>query len=89
VNVLENIPQAAPDPEKLLPCGARELPRRGWAVDFERLYQMHRRRVSRLCWRMVWDKSDAEDLTQEVFIQLFRKIETFRGEAALRKLPTG
>jgi RNA polymerase sigma-70 factor (ECF subfamily) len=31
---------------------------------------------------MVWDKADAEDLTQEVFIQLFRKIDSFRGESA-------
>jgi RNA polymerase sigma-70 factor, ECF subfamily len=82
VNVLENNPQAAPNPERLLPCGARELPRRGGAVDFERLYQMHSQRVSRLCRRMVWDKSDAEDLTQEVFIQLLRKIDSFRGESA-------
>jgi RNA polymerase sigma-70 factor (ECF subfamily) len=31
---------------------------------------------------MLWDKSDAEDATQEVFIRLFRKIDTFRGESA-------
>jgi RNA polymerase sigma-70 factor (ECF subfamily) len=31
---------------------------------------------------MLWDKSDAEDVTQEVFMQLFRKIDTFRGESA-------
>jgi len=72
----------APNPEKLLPCGAREVPRAGGAVDFERLYQMHSRRVYRLCRRMAWDKADAEDLTQEVFLQLFRKIDTFRGESA-------
>jgi RNA polymerase sigma-70 factor (ECF subfamily) len=35
-----------------------------------------------LCWHIVRDQADAEDLTQEVFIQLFRKIDTFRGEAA-------
>jgi RNA polymerase sigma-70 factor (ECF subfamily) len=51
-------------------------------VDFERLYETHARRVYRLCWQMVRDDAEAEDLTQEVFIQLFRKIHTFRGEAA-------
>jgi len=80
--VVENNPQTAPNPEKLLRCGTREVPRSGGAVDFERLYQMHGRRVYRLCCRMVWDKADAEDLTQEVFIQLLRKIDTFRGESA-------
>jgi len=82
VNVVENNPQTAPNSEKLSRCGAREVPRSGGAVDFERLYQMHGRRVYRLCWKMVWDKADAEDLTQEVFIQLLRKIDTFRGESA-------
>ncbi len=80
--MLEDNPQSAPNPEELLRCGAREIPRSGGAVDFERLYQMHARRVYRLCWHMLWDKSDAEDVTQEVFIHLFRKIDTFRGESA-------
>jgi RNA polymerase sigma-70 factor (ECF subfamily) len=31
---------------------------------------------------MLWDKSDVEDMTQEVFVQLIRKIGTFRGESA-------
>jgi RNA polymerase sigma-70 factor (ECF subfamily) len=31
---------------------------------------------------MVSDRSEAEDLTQDVFLQLFRKISTFRGESA-------
>ncbi|MFZ0959676.1 MAG: RNA polymerase sigma factor [Terriglobia bacterium] len=63
-------------------CSTRDIPRSGGAVDFERLYQMHSRRVFRVCSRMLWDKSDAEDVTQEVFIQLLRKIDSFRGESA-------
>ncbi len=39
-------------------------------------------RFTRSALRMVGDPSDAEDLTQEVFLQLFRKINTFRGESA-------
>jgi RNA polymerase sigma-70 factor (ECF subfamily) len=49
---------------------------------FEALYAMHRRRVYSLCLRMVNNVGEAEDLAQEVFMQLFRKISTFRGESA-------
>ena len=54
----------------------------GNAVAFEFLYQLHGRRVYALCLRMVGNPSDAEDLMQEAFLQLFRKIGTFRGESA-------
>jgi RNA polymerase sigma-70 factor (ECF subfamily) len=54
----------------------------GDAAAFERLYQMHSRRVYSLCLRMVGNTAEAEDLTQEAFLQLFRKIATFRGESA-------
>src|SRR5712672_3592711 len=49
---------------------------------FEELYQRHNRRVYSLCLRMTGNVSEAEDLAQEVFIQLFRKIKSFRGESA-------
>ena len=49
---------------------------------FEQLYQRHNRRVYSLCLRMTQNVSEAEDLAQEVFIQLFRKIGSFRGESA-------
>ena len=54
----------------------------GDPVAFEYLYQLHSRRVYALCLRMVSNPADAEDLTQEAFLQLFRKIGTFRGESA-------
>lgn len=54
----------------------------GDAAAFEFLYQMHGRRVYALCLRMVSNPADAEDLAQEAFLQLFRKIGTFRGESA-------
>ena len=54
----------------------------GDAAAFEFLYQMHGRRVYALCLRMVGNPADAEDLMQEAFLQLFRKIGTFRGESA-------
>jgi len=49
---------------------------------FEYLYERHHRRVYSLCLRMTQNPSEAEDLAQEVFIQLFRKIGSFRGESA-------
>src|SRR5207247_5193598 len=49
---------------------------------FEELYQRHNRRVYSLCLRMTQNVTEAEDLAQEVFIQLFRKIGSFRGESA-------
>src|SRR5947209_18166197 len=58
------------------------LAQQGDAAAFEVLYHLHSRRVYSLCLRMIGDSRDAEDLTQEAFLQLFRKIHTFRGESA-------
>ncbi len=49
---------------------------------FAALFEIHKRRVYSLCLRMAGDVAEAEDLTQEAFLQLFRKIATFRGESA-------
>ena len=49
---------------------------------FAELYSLHKRRVYSLCLRMVGNVAAAEDLTQEAFLQLHRKIGTFRGEAS-------
>src|SRR5437762_13399947 len=53
----------------------------GVAAAFECLYQAHCRWVYNLCLRMIKNPTEAEDLTQQVFLQLFRKISTFRGES--------
>jgi RNA polymerase sigma-70 factor (ECF subfamily) len=53
----------------------------GVAAGFEYLYEAHCRRVYSLCLRMVKNPAEAEDLTQQAFLQLFRKISTFRGES--------
>jgi RNA polymerase sigma-70 factor (ECF subfamily) len=50
--------------------------------SFEELYERHHRRVYSLCLRMTQNVAEAEDLTQEAFIQLFKKIGSFRGESA-------
>src|SRR5258705_3300821 len=49
---------------------------------FEELYERHNRRVYSLCLRMTQNVAEAEDLAQEAFIQLFRKIGSFRGDSA-------
>ncbi len=61
---------------------AIRLAQGGDAAAFEFLYHLHSRRVYALCLRMMNNPSDAEDLMQEAFMQLFRKIGTFRGESA-------
>ncbi len=53
----------------------------GDAAAFEYLYNLHCRRVYGVCLRMVKNQAEAEDLTQQAFLQLFRKIGTFRGES--------
>jgi RNA polymerase sigma-70 factor, ECF subfamily len=55
---------------------------RGEEEAFAALFELHRRRVYSLCLRMTGDTAEAEDLAQEAFLQLFRKIGTFRGESA-------
>ena len=50
---------------------------------FAQLYSIHKRHVFSLCLRMVGSVAEAEDLTQEAFLQFHRKIDTFRGESAL------
>jgi RNA polymerase sigma-70 factor (ECF subfamily) len=49
---------------------------------FELIYERYHRRTYSLCLRMTSNPTEAEDLTQEVFIQLFRKISSFRGDSA-------
>jgi RNA polymerase sigma-70 factor (ECF subfamily) len=68
--------------EKLSEAEAIRRARNGDRSVFEYLYRLHSRRVYGLCLRMVGNTADAEDLTQEAFLLLLRKIHTFRGESA-------
>jgi RNA polymerase sigma-70 factor (ECF subfamily) len=54
----------------------------GDSEAFEQIYRRHFRRVYALCLRMLGDPTQAEDLTQDVFVNLFNKIGSFRGESA-------
>jgi len=67
---------------RLSEAEAIERAKQGDAEAFEALYNLHKRRVYSLCLRMTANTAAAEDLTQEAFLQLFRKIGTFRGESA-------
>jgi RNA polymerase sigma-70 factor, ECF subfamily len=49
---------------------------------FHELYHRYYQRVYSTCLRMTRNVAQSEDLTQEIFIHLFRTIETFRGESA-------
>jgi RNA polymerase sigma-70 factor (ECF subfamily) len=55
---------------------------KGEQEAFEALFHRHKRRVYSLCMRIIGNPADAEDLTQDAFLQVFRKIHTFRGESA-------
>jgi RNA polymerase sigma-70 factor (ECF subfamily) len=57
--------------------------RKGELGAFEELYRTHAGRLYSLAWRMVGNPSDAEDLLQEIFHSAHRKLDTFRGDAAL------
>ncbi len=59
-----------------------EKARDGDRSAFEKLYTFYKTPVYTLCLRLTRNVLDAEDLTQEVFLQVYRKVNTFRGEAA-------
>src|ERR1700726_4278649 len=83
-----NVPQAS-----VIPLGAEnqradsegtllERPQRGDEQAFAALYHLHSKRVYSVCLRMTKDVAEAEDLTQEAFIQVFRNLNSFRGDSA-------
>jgi RNA polymerase sigma-70 factor (ECF subfamily) len=54
----------------------------GRVQPFEEIFQLHHRRVYSLCLRMLGNSTEAEDLTQDVFVLVFRKLSSFLGESA-------
>jgi RNA polymerase sigma-70 factor (ECF subfamily) len=55
----------------------------GDLAGFEEAYRLYGSRLYHVAWRMLGNAADAEDALQEVFLQAFRKIGTFKGDAAL------
>jgi RNA polymerase sigma-70 factor (ECF subfamily) len=50
---------------------------------FASLFHAHKAKVYSVCLRMTNNTAEAEDLTQDAFLQVFRKLATFRGDSAL------
>jgi RNA polymerase sigma-70 factor (ECF subfamily) len=77
-------PNAVVEPSRSSPDSDRALVSRARMGDeeaFAALFDLHKRRVYSLCLRMTGDVVEAEDLAQDAFIQVFRKLATFRGDA--------
>src|ERR1700687_4268936 len=50
---------------------------------FASLFQRHKARIYSVCLRMTNNTAEAEDLTQDAFLQVFRKLSTFNRDSAL------
>ena len=55
----------------------------GDLTAFEEVYRVHASRLYSLAWRMLGNSADAEDAVQDVFLQAYRRIGSYKGEAAL------
>jgi RNA polymerase sigma-70 factor (ECF subfamily) len=74
--------KAAPEIEADTDFALAQRAAEGDTAAFEEIYRRHNRRVYSLCLRMTQNVAEAEDLAQEAFVQLFRKIGSFRGASA-------
>ncbi len=87
-NVAESQEKKSTEPNKKVMSGEMndfaltQLAAQGNMAAFEEIYNRHHRRVYSICLRMLQNATEAEDLTQDVFIQLHRKIGSFRGDSA-------
>jgi RNA polymerase sigma-70 factor (ECF subfamily) len=78
-NLVPTTPRKGRDESQL------NLVRRAQSGDeeaFAKLFQQHKSRVYSVCLLMTKDVAEAEDLTQEAFLQVFRTVGSFRGDAA-------
>jgi RNA polymerase sigma-70 factor (ECF subfamily) len=75
--------QGRPEGARAAELALVERCRRGELGAFEELYRTHAGRLFSLACRMLGNPTDAEDLLQEIFLSAHRKLESFRGEAAL------
>ena len=64
-------------------CELVKRAQKGDSEAFATLFDAHKMRIYSLCLRMTNNVAEAEDLTQDAFLQVFRKLNTFRGESAL------
>lgn len=52
-------------------------------LDFEQVYAENRGRVYSTAYRFLHNRHDAEDVTQDVFVKVFKKLSSFRGESSV------
>lgn len=71
---------ALQDGETLLVARLKE----GDEAAFAEVFHLYKNLVYNLSWKMLADKAEAMDVTQEVFVTLYRKIDRFRGECTLK-----
>ncbi|MEW6733070.1 MAG: RNA polymerase sigma factor [Acidobacteriota bacterium] len=69
--------------EPLFEIGPQGMAEQPTACNLETIYQRYYQRVFQICLRMISNRADAEDLTQDVFVQVQRHWQTFRGEATI------
>jgi RNA polymerase sigma-70 factor, ECF subfamily len=72
-----NTNRSATDPEMV------ERAKKGDSEAFAELFHAHKARIYCICLRMTNNTAQAEDLTQDAFLQVFRKLSTFKGNSAL------
>ena len=57
----------------------------GEASEYRHLVERHQRSVFRFAWNLIGDEHEAEDITQEVFVAAFRRLESYDGKRAALK----
>lgn len=50
---------------------------------FNELVALYKSSVIKTCYRFLLDKEDAEDISQDVFVEVFQSIQSFRGDAKI------
>ncbi|QIA06782.1 RNA polymerase sigma factor [Draconibacterium halophilum] len=57
--------------------------KQGSEAAFKKLVDMHQKLVVNTCYGLVQNREDAEDIAQDVFVEVYRKIDKFRADAKL------
>jgi RNA polymerase sigma-70 factor, ECF subfamily len=74
--------QAAVPGGEVKPAMAARFPHDPALDTLEHLYSLYNSRVYYLCLQMTGNPDDAEDLSQEAFLRMMQKMDTFRGDSA-------
>jgi len=60
-----------------------EQARNGHETAFAQLVEAHSEKTIQLAWRLVGNRSEAEEISQEAFLRLFKSLVTFRGDSRI------